>query len=66
MESISGEQIISVLARFSADKRLFALTVGDGSAALGSGGLLVEAFAADDALQGIGARDIIAVSGQSF
>ncbi|MBC7683953.1 MAG: type VI secretion system tip protein VgrG [Bdellovibrionales bacterium] len=62
MESTPTEQVIAALAQFSADSRLYALMIGDGSAWLGSGGLLVEAFAADDALQGIGARDIIAVS----
>ena len=56
------EQITTALAQFSSASRLYALTVGDGSAELGSGGLLVEAFAADDAVQGIGARDVIAVS----
>jgi type VI secretion system secreted protein VgrG len=56
------EKISSALAQFSSASRLYALTVGDGSAELGSGGLLVEAFAADDAVQGIGGRDVIVVS----
>jgi type VI secretion system secreted protein VgrG len=56
------ETITTALAQFSTASRLYALTVGDGSADLGSGGLLVEAFAADDAVQGIGGRDVIVVS----
>ena len=56
------ETITTALAQFSTVSRLYALTVGDGSADLGSGGLLVEAFAADDAVQGIGGRDVIVVS----
>ncbi|RSZ56181.1 type VI secretion system tip protein VgrG [Massilia atriviolacea] len=52
----------ATLALFSSDTRLYGLTIGDGKADLGSGGLLVEAFCADDALQGIGGRDIIVVS----
>ncbi len=56
------ETITAALAQFSTASRLYALAVGDGSADLGSGGLLVEAFAADDAVQGIGGRDVIVVS----
>ena len=56
------DQIYAALAQFSSATRLYALTVGDGSASLGSGGLLVEAFAADDSVQGVGGRDVIAVS----
>ena len=56
------EKITAELSRFSSVSRLYALTVGDASAELGSGGLLVEAFAADDAVQGIGGRDVIVVS----
>ena len=50
------------LAQFASATRLYALDLGDGSADLGSGGLLVEAFVADDRVQGVGARDVIAVS----
>jgi hypothetical protein len=46
-----AEKITTLLAQFSSESRLYALTVGDGSDELGSGGLLVEAFAADDAVQ---------------
>ena len=56
------ETITAALAQFSSASRLYALTVGDGSAELGSGGLLVEAFAADDLVQGIGGRDVIVLS----
>jgi type VI secretion system secreted protein VgrG len=49
---------VTALAQFSSTTRLYALSIGDGDA----DGLLVEAFAADDAVQGIGARDVIAVS----
>lgn len=56
------ETLTAALAQFSTASRLYALTVGDGSADLGSGGLLVEAFAAEDAVQGIGGRDVIVVS----
>jgi type VI secretion system secreted protein VgrG len=56
------EQVTSALAQFSSASRLYVLVVGDGSSNLGAGGLLVEAFAADDAVQGIGARDVIVLS----
>ena len=56
------EQVTSALVQFSSGSRLYALTVGDGSASLGAGELLVEAFAADDEVQGIGGRDVIVVS----
>jgi len=51
------EQITSALAQFSSESRLYSLTIDDAAAEL-----LVEAFAADDAVQGIGGRDVIAVS----
>ena len=53
------EQVTTALAQFSSATRLYSLTVGDGSAKLGSGGLLVEAFAGDDEVQGVGGRDVI-------
>ena len=56
------EQVTSAMAQFSSDSRLYALTVGDGSANLGASALMVEAFAADDQVQGIGGRDVIVVS----
>jgi type VI secretion system secreted protein VgrG len=61
------EQITTALAQFSSATRLYALKLGkdedkDDGVDLGSGGLLVEAFAADDLVQGAGARDIIVLS----
>ncbi len=56
------EKITASLSQFASASRLYALTVGDGASELGSGGLLVEAFAADDAVQGIGGRDVIVLS----
>jgi type VI secretion system VgrG family protein len=60
------EQVTATLAQFSSDTRLYELTVGDGSPDLGSGGLLVEAFAADDGMQEIGSRDVIALSTSAY
>ncbi|WP_254442343.1 type VI secretion system Vgr family protein [Duganella vulcania] len=56
------EQVTTALAQFSSATRLYALKLGDDGADLGSGGLLVEAFSADDMVQGTGARDIIVLS----
>ncbi|NVM77677.1 hypothetical protein FHW83_003495, partial [Duganella sp. SG902] len=57
------ERVVSALAQFSSATRLYELTLDDGdSADLGAGGLLVEAFAADDSVQGVGPRDIIVLS----
>ncbi|MES2017625.1 MAG: type VI secretion system Vgr family protein [Pseudomonadota bacterium] len=47
--------ITTALAQFSADSSLYALNAADGS-------LLVEAFAADDVLQGVAGRDVIVLS----
>ncbi|QCP15014.1 type VI secretion system Vgr family protein [Pseudoduganella umbonata] len=71
------DEVRSALARFSSATRLYALeigektgqtsgeTAGDDSAAFGDA-LLVEAFLADDIVQGVGARDVIAVSTSAF
>jgi type VI secretion system VgrG family protein len=56
------EQITTALAQFSSATRLYELTLDEEGDELGSGGLLVEAFAADDSVQGVGARDIIVLS----
>ena len=56
------EQITGALTHFSSASRLYALEIGDSTANLGAGGLLVEAFASDDEVQGIGARDVILLS----
>jgi uncharacterized protein involved in type VI secretion and phage assembly len=59
------EQITSAFAQFSSETRLYAFTVDDASN-LGSGELLVEAFTADDEVQGIGRRDIIVLSTNAY
>ena len=56
------ELVTRAIGQFSSASRLYALTIGNGSAELGIGELLVEAFAADDEVQGIGGRDIIVAS----
>ncbi len=55
-------QVTAALAEFSSRSRLYELTVGEGDAGLVAGSLLVEAFAACDALQEIGYRDVIVLS----
>lgn len=56
------EQITTALAQFSSTTRLYALTVGSGRTGLASGELFVEAFAATEGVQQIGARDVIVLS----
>lgn len=56
------QQLTSALAQFSGASRLYALTVGDGRQEPDGKELLVEAFFADDAVQDIGARDVIVLS----
>jgi uncharacterized protein involved in type VI secretion and phage assembly len=57
------EQLRASLADFSSATRLHELTLDDAdSGDLGAGGLLVEAFAADDSVQGVGPRDVIVLS----
>ena len=62
MSVVLTELITTALAQFSTASRLYAMTVGEGTLELGSGGLLVEAFAADDEVQEIGGRDVIVLS----
>lgn len=62
MRSELLDQAIAALAQFGSATRLYALTLEDQGLELGSGGLLVEAFAARDLVQGVGARDVIALS----
>ena len=62
MNAVLAEQITTALAQFSSATRLYALTVASGSVDHGSESLLVEAFAADDAVQGVGGRDVIVLS----
>jgi len=54
-------QAYAALAQFSSASRLYELTIESGGE-LGSGGLLVEAFLAQDALQATAVRDVIALS----
>lgn len=58
MSTTLTDQIFAALAEFSSASRLYELKIGDGEEA----GLLVEAFLADDALQELGTRDVIALS----
>ncbi|WP_230520786.1 type VI secretion system Vgr family protein [Janthinobacterium sp. EB271-G4-7A] len=53
------QDIVSAVAAFNGAARLYALAIGDDGQ---DSGLLVEAFAADEGLQEVGARDIIALS----
>jgi type VI secretion system VgrG family protein len=55
-------EALAALAGFDSVTRLYALRIGDGDTDLPGGELLVEAFVADDAVQGIGVRDVIALS----
>jgi len=55
------EQLGAALAAFSSTTRLYALTIGELE-----DGLLVEAFAAEDAVDEIGARDVIALSTSAY
>jgi type VI secretion system secreted protein VgrG len=60
MSTALTKQILAAMAVFSSASRLYALTIGDGGHEDGS--LLVEAFAADDAIDAIGTRDVIVLS----
>jgi type VI secretion system secreted protein VgrG len=66
MTTALTQQVATALAQFSSTTRLYELTIGEGSAEQGSGGLLVEAFAADDAVNELGARDVIALSTSAY
>lgn len=56
------ELINTALAQLSPATRLYALKVGDGALNIGSSGLLVEAFVANDGVQELGGRDLIVLS----
>ncbi|GAB2844738.1 type VI secretion system Vgr family protein [Pseudoduganella ginsengisoli] len=58
MQALPG-QVLAALAAYSSQSRLYALAFGDGGEVEA---LLVEAFTADDALQGLGRRDVIVLS----
>ena len=67
MNSALMQQVTNALAHFSSKTRLYGLIVGDGSTAnTGKNELLVEAFYADDSVQGIGARDVIVLSTSAY
>jgi len=55
-------QVTDALAAFSSRSRLYELRIGEASAGPAAGSLLVEAFAASDAVQEIGYRDVIVLS----
>jgi type VI secretion system secreted protein VgrG len=56
MSSVLSRQVTSALAELSGESRLYELKLRDGP------DLLVEAFAADEQVQGVGMRDVIALS----
>ena len=58
MTSLLAGKVLSALFEFTSNTRLYELKLGDGDGV----SLLVEAFAADEQLQGIGMRDVIALS----
>ena len=66
MTTALTEQILNALAEFSSTTRLYELVIGNDGLDLGSGGLLVEAFAADEALNEVGARDVIVLSTSAY
>ncbi|MBD8528680.1 MULTISPECIES: type VI secretion system Vgr family protein [unclassified Massilia] len=58
-------QLTDALAEFSSRSRLYELTIGEGNSGPAAGTLLVEAFAASDAVQEVGYRDVIVLSTSS-
>jgi len=59
MSTALRDRVVAALAAFSSRSRLYALRVGDED---DDGTLLVEAFAAEDALDAIGTRDVIVLA----
>jgi type VI secretion system secreted protein VgrG len=59
--SLTG-QVLTALSEYSSRTRLYELTFDDGRAGAALASLLVEAFSADEQLQAIGKRDVIALS----
>jgi hypothetical protein len=57
MSSTLAGQVLAALSEFSSHTRLYELTFPDRRS---GAGLLLEAFAADEQLQGISVRDVIA------
>ncbi|SFD93760.1 type VI secretion system Vgr family protein [Massilia yuzhufengensis] len=62
MSVVLTQKITAALAEFSSETRLYSLCFKNEEAFPGAGRLLVEAFSANDEVQGIGQRDIIVVS----
>lgn len=60
------QQITAALAEFSSASRLYSLVIDGGRAGPAQGSLLVEAFAAVDGLQEVGARDLIVLSTSAY
>ncbi|MDQ2987889.1 MAG: phage late control D family protein, partial [Pseudomonadota bacterium] len=57
MSSMLAREVLTALSEFSSQTRLYELSFPDSKV-----GLMVEAFCADEQLQGIGHRDVIALS----
>jgi type VI secretion system secreted protein VgrG len=66
MTTALTEQIASALVAFSSATRLYELKIRNAGDDLGSGGLLVEGFAADDAVNEVSARDVIVLSTSAY
>ncbi|MEN3275821.1 MAG: hypothetical protein V7631_1611 [Massilia sp.] len=62
MHTALVDQVTAALAEFSSASRLYELRIGDGEPDHLSQDLLVEAFSARDAVNAIGARDLIVLS----
>jgi Rhs element Vgr protein len=60
------EQVTAAFTQFSSTSRLYELTIGDRNADLDADSLLVEAFTGDDAVNELGARDVIALSTSAY
>lgn len=60
------QQITAALAEFSRASRLYSLVIDEGRTGPAQGSLLVEAFAAVDGLQEVGARDLIVLSTSAY
>jgi type VI secretion system secreted protein VgrG len=58
MSNALTDQVVAALAEFSGASRLYELTLGDREDST----LMVEAFVADDAVQEVGTREVIALS----
>ena len=66
MTAALTEQVATALAQFSSTTRLYELTFGSGNAGTERSSMLVEAFAADDAVNALGSRDVIVLSTNAY